>query len=167
MTLVWERAEVPANELLILLALADNASDDGLDCWPSLDTLSAKCRCSNRTAFGTLQRLEKKGYINIIRPGLGRGKTNSYEFNVEFLFSFKPKYLNSRKKSVQTFHTSSGRKYAADSKESMQPATDKYEDPGNVIRKNHPEPSSSTTSKNKSNGKNLFDSFLPGIGKLQ
>ena len=96
MTLVWERADVPANDLLILLSLADNAGDDGGSCYPSVKLLAIKCRCSERTVVNTLNRLEKKGYIGIIRSGGGRSKLNSYELDVDFLTSLPAKYFNSK-----------------------------------------------------------------------
>jgi len=47
MTAVWDRSKQTGTALLILLALADFTNDDGY-CWPSIDTLAHKARCSRR-----------------------------------------------------------------------------------------------------------------------
>jgi len=47
MTAVWDRSKQTGTALLIILALADFANDEGF-CWPSIDTLAHKARCSRR-----------------------------------------------------------------------------------------------------------------------
>ncbi|MEM1095314.1 MAG: helix-turn-helix domain-containing protein [Bacteroidota bacterium] len=74
MTNVFD-APVPLGaDRLMLLALADNANDQGV-CWPSLPTLARKCAVSRRAAISTLQRLEKSGFVTVERTG---GKVNRY-----------------------------------------------------------------------------------------
>ncbi len=74
---VWEHAaEVQGNDLLVLLALADWANDDGI-CWPSIPRLATKARVSVRTAQYIVQRLEARGYVSIERGG-GRRHPNHY-----------------------------------------------------------------------------------------
>lgn len=48
---------------LLLLALADNADDDGL-CWPSIDTIARKCCTDRRNVFRQLGELEALGQIS-------------------------------------------------------------------------------------------------------
>lgn len=70
MTVVWE-LDLPDSEKLALLALADNANDQGV-CWPSMATLSRKCSKSDRTVQRSIQSLEEKGHLTREeRPGKG------------------------------------------------------------------------------------------------
>lgn len=66
---VWE-SEVPAPQRFTLLALADHADHDGR-CWPSLPTLTRRCRLSETTVRAHLIALESDGVIKVERrPGL-------------------------------------------------------------------------------------------------
>jgi len=67
MSWVWEHAPVSGNELLILLAIADHASDDGSDAWPSIETLAKKCRLSERTIQRAIKSLAERGQIRVGR----------------------------------------------------------------------------------------------------
>lgn len=70
MTVVWE-LDLPDSEKLALLALADNANDEGY-CWPSMATLARKCTKSDRTVQRSIQSLEEKGHLTREeRPGRG------------------------------------------------------------------------------------------------
>ncbi len=57
----WE-TELKANDLLVLISLADNASDEGY-CWPSWKTIILKTKVSKETLRRVLNRLEKAGHI--------------------------------------------------------------------------------------------------------
>lgn len=64
--MVWalKHADVPdAQSHLVLLGLADHASDEGKGAWPSVATLATYARCSVRTVQGRLRRLEEAGLI--------------------------------------------------------------------------------------------------------
>lgn len=76
MNRVWEHAEYKESTLLILLALADFADDNGI-CWPEVPTLAAKARVSDRRAIDIIQVLEKEGAI-VYQRGGGRGKRSLY-----------------------------------------------------------------------------------------
>lgn len=68
MTIVWT-TEIPATEKLVLLALADNANDEG-DCYPSISTISRKCSLSERAIHYAMNRLAVMGHISKNqRPG--------------------------------------------------------------------------------------------------
>jgi hypothetical protein len=70
MTLVWQ-LNVADSEKLALLALADNANDEGV-CWPSMATLARKCGKSDRTVQRSIQSPEEKGHLTREeRPGKG------------------------------------------------------------------------------------------------
>jgi len=62
MSMVWKRSRQKGGELLVLLALADYANDDGY-CWPSIKTLSERSRLLDRSVRRILRKLEKDGEI--------------------------------------------------------------------------------------------------------
>ena len=76
MSAVWDRGPDDKSELLLLLALADYANDDGA-CWPSINSLMQKSRLSERGVQSVLKRLAADGWIEI-EPGNGRNHTNLY-----------------------------------------------------------------------------------------
>lgn len=53
-------------EKLVLLALADNANDDG-DCWPSVANLSEKTCLSDRAVQHCIRRLTDAGHVTVSR----------------------------------------------------------------------------------------------------
>jgi len=78
MTSVWDdRRAQTHTELLVLLALADWANDDGYG-WPTVSVLAAKARLSERAVRQILGRLTATGRIRRI-PGGGRGHGNLYQ----------------------------------------------------------------------------------------
>ena len=62
MTWVWGLEELPQKETLVLLALADQANDEGL-CWPRLDTLAPKSRMSVRSVKRAVAFLRRAGLV--------------------------------------------------------------------------------------------------------
>ncbi len=76
MTRVFASPEpTQATERLMLLALADNANDQGV-CWPSMNTLRLKCALKTiRGAEKVVARLEKSGFVE---RELRDGKTTVY-----------------------------------------------------------------------------------------
>lgn len=62
MTAVWP-LQLPAFDKLVLLALADNANDEG-ECYPSIATLLQKCGMSRRALIYSLQRLEQAHHVS-------------------------------------------------------------------------------------------------------
>jgi hypothetical protein len=84
MGLVWERSRASGSDLLVLLAIADNAHDDGAGAWPSIDTLAFKTRLSRRNVQYVLKHLEALGELSVER-GRGRKHVNSYAINVQAL----------------------------------------------------------------------------------
>ncbi len=76
MSAVWEQSQHKGAHLLVLLALADHASDDGVS-WPSLARLASCARVAPRHVRRILRDLEAEGEIIVVR-GAGRGNTNMY-----------------------------------------------------------------------------------------
>jgi len=78
MTEVWDTSPYRSDRLLLHLALADFASDDGI-CWPSHSTLARKAKCSTDWARKTIKIMVADGQIEIVeQAGKGRGKVGRY-----------------------------------------------------------------------------------------
>jgi len=56
-------SEVPATQKLVLLALCDNANEQG-QCFPSIALLERKCSLSDRAVQSSLSWLEQNGYLS-------------------------------------------------------------------------------------------------------
>jgi hypothetical protein len=74
MTKVWDESKHRGSELLILLALADRANDDGL-CWPGIADLMHRGRIARRQITNILNTLQASGELVLIRRS---GKPNLY-----------------------------------------------------------------------------------------
>jgi DNA-binding transcriptional ArsR family regulator len=79
MTDVW-RLPLQASRKMVLLALADNANDEGTDCWPSIGKLVEKCSMSERSIQVHLAALEDSGYI---KRHERLGRSNKFTVYVE------------------------------------------------------------------------------------
>ena len=79
MTDVW-KLPLQAPRKMVLLALADNANDEGTDCWPSVGKLVEKCSMSERAVQGHLAALEEGGYI---KRHERLGRSNKFTIHVE------------------------------------------------------------------------------------
>jgi len=53
---------------IVLLALADNANDEGI-CWPSIPTIAGKCDLSDRGVRLQIRKLEEMGVVSVDRGG--------------------------------------------------------------------------------------------------
>lgn len=62
MTAAWKYPDLNPGQKLVLLALCDNASDEGV-CFPSVSTIAAKCSMGTRTVQEHLRRFEADGLI--------------------------------------------------------------------------------------------------------
>lgn len=76
MALVWEHSRHAGNDLLMLLAIADNANDEGV-AWPSVPMLARKCRMTPRNVNLILAELRRGGEITIEQNAGPKG-TNLY-----------------------------------------------------------------------------------------
>lgn len=75
-------SDLPSTEKLVLLAMADYASDSGDSIFPSIDTLARKTSLTDRTVRTTIQSLIDLNYLIITRHGGGAGNTNVYKIRV-------------------------------------------------------------------------------------
>ncbi|PPT26858.1 helix-turn-helix domain-containing protein [Xanthomonas arboricola] len=91
--MVFERYATGGGEMLLALALADHAHDDGTNIYPSIALLAAKTRQSERSVQYQLRRMEASGWLILINDGLGGrsngfkegGKTRQYRINPEWM----------------------------------------------------------------------------------
>lgn len=81
LNLVWEHSEAKGSALLLLLAVADYADEDGV-AYPSVAALAKKSRMSERNTQYALKRLEQMGEL-AIKPGEGPRGANLYRVLVE------------------------------------------------------------------------------------
>ena len=76
------------SDVLILLALADWADDDGA-CYPSMQAISKKARLSDRTVQKRLSDLEEAGLVTrFVR--VGRGRSNLYRLHLDRIAAWEP-----------------------------------------------------------------------------
>lgn len=78
MSAVWALDCEFSGRKLILLALADNANDEGI-CWPSIPTIARRCSCSDRTVQINLQEMEDDGWIRVRKRV---GNSTVYELTI-------------------------------------------------------------------------------------
>lgn len=76
MSQVWDRSKQTGSALLVLLAIADFANDQGL-AWPSYDTLAKKSRVSVRSVMRLVNKMVEDGELEIDRSAGPHG-TNLY-----------------------------------------------------------------------------------------
>lgn len=72
----WSLEEVQGSEALALLALADQANDQGF-CWPAQEKLAPKARQSVSTLRRSLRSLEKMGLLTTITRSSTRGRRSN------------------------------------------------------------------------------------------
>ena len=86
---LWALDAAPTDdksEVLVLVALADDADDTGGSCWPSLERIAARARMSVSGARRAVQRLEQAELITVHRPDRqGRGQHNRYQLHLEMV----------------------------------------------------------------------------------
>ena len=93
-TAVWKHAPYSGGELLVLLAMADFADDEGL-CWPSIPVIAQKARLEERHVYNVLRKLKADGTVSS-KPGGGRGKRSYYWINPEAFPAAQPKHVARR-----------------------------------------------------------------------
>lgn len=73
---IWEYSRCKGSELLLMLAIADNADDDG-QAYPSIKYLAKKIRMTERCVQLLIRKLDKRGELSIA-PGEGPHGSNLY-----------------------------------------------------------------------------------------
>lgn len=79
MNLIFEKeTHTSGSKRLVLLAIADNANDDGV-CWPSLATIAHKANISREYTKQLVKELEEEGYLEITHR---KNPDNRYATNI-------------------------------------------------------------------------------------
>ena len=80
---VFEFSEARGTDRMVLLAIADEADDDGKGGYPGFDLLAHKCRLPRTTVRRAVDRLEELGELRVFRPvQRGRGHYTTYEVTI-------------------------------------------------------------------------------------
>lgn len=94
MTAVFERYPEGGGEMLLALALADHADDDGTHIFPSVQTMATKTRQSKRAVQYQLEKMQKSGWLILVRAArggrpekgaAGGGKPAEYRISADWL----------------------------------------------------------------------------------
>src|SRR5436190_812707 len=86
MTLVWRKSRNKRTAMLLLLAIADHAHDDGKGAYPSVETLARKTRQTERNVQLLLNTLQASGELKVLE-GEGPHGCNLYHVNIKLLES--------------------------------------------------------------------------------
>src|SRR5574344_1823884 len=73
---------LPTNAKFVLMALADWADDNGINCYPSVYELSEYMTCSERTVQRLLRELEDGNWVAGVGNAQGGGSSRQYALNV-------------------------------------------------------------------------------------
>ncbi len=87
MNLVWKKSRNQRTAMLLLLAIADHAHDDGKGAFPSIPTLARKTRQTERNVQLLLKTLEASSELDILE-GQGPHGCNLYHINIKLLESY-------------------------------------------------------------------------------
>lgn len=82
MSHVWANSGQQGSNLLVLLAIADWARDDGHNAYPTIPMLAAKARLSTRSVQRIIAKLEHTGEL-VIRRSTGRGHAHVYSIPMD------------------------------------------------------------------------------------
>jgi hypothetical protein len=134
MSAVLKHSKYRNEKLLVLIALADWANEQGV-CWPSMPAIAEKARITQRGAIRIMQHFVAAGVIEVLDPGGGRGHSKRYRIKgepgsgFEFLKKGDPESGFAAAKS----DSESGKRVTVEARKG---------DPGDsAIRKNRQEPS--------------------------
>lgn len=81
---VLDYAPYEGGALLVLLALASWANDDGTKIFPKIESLAQKARLGVRATQYALRQLEDDGVLTVVSAGRGR-KTTEYRLEVQIM----------------------------------------------------------------------------------
>lgn len=79
MDAVWRAFEGSQGELLLALVLADHAGDDGTKIFPSVASMAAKTRQSERTVQYQLRRMEASGWLVKVAKATGGRRRGNFK----------------------------------------------------------------------------------------
>jgi DNA-binding transcriptional regulator YhcF (GntR family) len=82
---VWASSLKGSTATHVMLALANEADDEGMNCFPGTKRLARHTRVSERTVIRTISDLERDGWLWVLQRGLGSGNRTEYRLNVQRL----------------------------------------------------------------------------------
>lgn len=82
MAWVWANSPAEGIDRLVLLAIADQAADDGGNAWPSVSTIASKAKVSERTVQRSVRRLAERGEL-VVQETAGKHGVNVYRVVME------------------------------------------------------------------------------------
>ena len=86
MSMIFDRYTNGGGEMLLALAIADHAHDDGTNIFPSVKSLANKTRQSERTVQYQLRSMEESGWLVLIADEKGgRGRSREYAINPDWI----------------------------------------------------------------------------------
>lgn len=88
MSWVWKKSTATGNDKFVLLAIADNAWDDGSNAWPSVTTIARKTGLGIRTVQRCIKNLEDRGELAVMERN---GHSNLYRVIMADTQSPEPK----------------------------------------------------------------------------
>jgi hypothetical protein len=81
MTEVWDESPEKGAKLLVLLALADRANEDGV-CWPRMSKVAERARVTVRGLQKIMRELEESGQLKVYVGGFLEGANRTSTFHV-------------------------------------------------------------------------------------
>ena len=88
---VWQRVDLPTNQKIVLLKLADFADNDGAVAWPSVGRVAHECALGVRTVRRALRALEADLIIVCVgNEAGGAGLTRGYRIDLERALAMRP-----------------------------------------------------------------------------
>ena len=81
MSQIWDKSPYSGSQLLVLLALADWATDDGV-CYPAISSVAAKCRLSEKQARRLVHGLIDDGILDVIGNEFGGNPGSSRRYKI-------------------------------------------------------------------------------------
>lgn len=151
MTKVWESSQHRGSDLLMLLAIADFADDDG-NAYPSVQTLAKKCRMKPRNTTAILTAIRKSGELEV-RQNAGPHGTNRYRIVLP---------LQSPQERAGVQKRAGAQIHAAPPAETCRfPLQDSADEPS----VNHQEPSTALDARKRSNAALEFSQFWDAYPK--
>ncbi len=83
---IFKRYPRGGSEMLLALALADHADDDGTHIFPSVKHLAAKTRQSERSVQYQLRKMEASGWLQLVNHVQGgKGHAREYRINPDWV----------------------------------------------------------------------------------
>lgn len=143
--LVWEYADLKGSPLIVLLAMADFADDDGSNVYPSRERLAKKARIDVRSVSRILTDLENAKLISVTEMETGqRGRYRNYTIVLENLIPAE--FLGAFREMGDRKRNETGRQIVPRSKTEGHPAPNRETNstrPGDICVSridNHPRP---------------------------